>query len=265
MSIKLITQVWDEATDLKNSKLVVMLAYADYANDEGIAWPKVKSIARRARISIRQARRIKQELQEAGYLEAIEKLNGRSAPDVVKVIPKRVTLVTERVSSATAERVTLVTEGVTPVTAERVTLMTGKGDTDDTSYIYNHQEPSNYEPPLEPSESSSSSDLDLESDQEAVEMHLDEDNDDFNFLVKMISENCQLPITEALKDQIQDMLSGHPASHIETAVKKAIEYGVPKMVYVRAILEDEARQRRGERRGDYVTDLPDEFKDIIIG
>lgn len=48
MSVKLSAWVWDgcAAAGIKGNKLLIMLRLADYASDEGIAYPSVATIAR---------------------------------------------------------------------------------------------------------------------------------------------------------------------------------------------------------------------------
>lgn len=71
MSIKLMAEIWDDdedGADLKGSALLVMLALADFASDEGLCWPHVETLARRARISKRQVHRVLLDLGENGYV-----------------------------------------------------------------------------------------------------------------------------------------------------------------------------------------------------
>jgi len=49
MSIKLMTKAWD--TDQKGNDLLVLLAMCDFANDEGILFPSLKTIAKKAKVS----------------------------------------------------------------------------------------------------------------------------------------------------------------------------------------------------------------------
>ena len=67
MSIKIMSQVWETGPS-KQSHLLVMLALSDYANDEGICWPSMSSIAQKARITERGARKIVRELEALGWL-----------------------------------------------------------------------------------------------------------------------------------------------------------------------------------------------------
>lgn len=70
------TLVWEHAPYSEN-KLIVLLALADWSNDEGCSWPCMQRLADKARIDVRSARRIVRVLEAAGLLET-EKGGGRS-------------------------------------------------------------------------------------------------------------------------------------------------------------------------------------------
>ena len=53
MSIHVTKAVWDYSKQQKSGALVVLLAIADYANERGMAWPAVSTLARKARMSTR--------------------------------------------------------------------------------------------------------------------------------------------------------------------------------------------------------------------
>ena len=71
MSIRIMSQVWDNGPEDK-AELVVMLALADFADDEGKCWPSGDAIGKKARMSERNARRILRKLEVDGYLKTIE-------------------------------------------------------------------------------------------------------------------------------------------------------------------------------------------------
>jgi hypothetical protein len=56
MSIKVATQVWN-GSQHKSGDLLVLLALADHADDQGKAWPGIPLLARKARLSQRHTRR----------------------------------------------------------------------------------------------------------------------------------------------------------------------------------------------------------------
>jgi hypothetical protein len=61
MSIKLMTQVWESNVGPATKRLV-LLALADSANDEGVCWPSVATIARKAGASKRRTEEVMAEL-----------------------------------------------------------------------------------------------------------------------------------------------------------------------------------------------------------
>ena len=72
LSIKQMSLVWERA-DVSQGTLLVLLALADWANDAGVCWPSVPAIARKARLSDRQVRRILDELEEQKIITVQEK------------------------------------------------------------------------------------------------------------------------------------------------------------------------------------------------
>lgn len=72
MSIKVITHVWEQSKQ-KGSALLMMLAIADNANDEGEAWPSLKTLAHKTRMSKRNAQMVIKKLEESGELAVKER------------------------------------------------------------------------------------------------------------------------------------------------------------------------------------------------
>ncbi len=70
MSIKVSTGVWQGSRN-KSGNLLVLLAVADHADDQGIAWPGLALLARKARLSQRHARRCLNHLVASGELEIL--------------------------------------------------------------------------------------------------------------------------------------------------------------------------------------------------
>jgi hypothetical protein len=70
MSIKVSTEVW-QGSRHKSGNLLVLLAVADHADDQGTAWPGVRLLARKARLSQRHTRRCLNELVASGELEIL--------------------------------------------------------------------------------------------------------------------------------------------------------------------------------------------------
>jgi hypothetical protein len=67
LSIKLMTAVWESDVQPAGKRLV-LLALADSANDEGVCWPSMATIARKAGIGLSSARKACAALEEEGLL-----------------------------------------------------------------------------------------------------------------------------------------------------------------------------------------------------
>jgi len=70
MSIKVSTAVW-EGSRSKSGNLLVLLALADHADDQGVAWPGGRLLARKARLTQRHIRRCLNQLVASGELEIL--------------------------------------------------------------------------------------------------------------------------------------------------------------------------------------------------
>ena len=71
------SKVWKHSR-AEGSALLLLLAIADFANDDGIAWPSIATLAEKARISERMAQRHVKLLSEMGELEVDYRI-GRSS------------------------------------------------------------------------------------------------------------------------------------------------------------------------------------------
>lgn len=84
MSVRATTAVWFES-EAKGAAKLVLLAIADCANDEGIAWPSMATVARKCGLtSERGVREHVKRLEESGELEVIER-PGRSSVYRIRV------------------------------------------------------------------------------------------------------------------------------------------------------------------------------------
>lgn len=61
------TRVWDHSSQ-KGSELLLLLAIADYADDNGFAWPGLETLANKTRLSIRHTTRLVGQLAETKEL-----------------------------------------------------------------------------------------------------------------------------------------------------------------------------------------------------
>ena len=68
MSIEIMSAVWKGA-EMRGAPLLVLLALADYANESGVCWPSIMTLALKSRVSERQVRRILRGLERNGEIE----------------------------------------------------------------------------------------------------------------------------------------------------------------------------------------------------
>jgi Helix-turn-helix domain len=83
------SQVWEDARIGSQAELLVLLALADHARDDGLCWPSMRSIAAKARIEERSAQRIIRRLIEKGFVELVSKggcIDGQNTPNRYRVI-----------------------------------------------------------------------------------------------------------------------------------------------------------------------------------
>ena len=71
MSIKIMAGVWEHA-QYDGKKLLILLAMADFADDEGLCWPSQETLADKARCSVEYVRTATKAMVEAGDLEIVE-------------------------------------------------------------------------------------------------------------------------------------------------------------------------------------------------
>src|SRR5882724_7730254 len=89
MSIRLMSQVWEDTRIGSHAELLVLLALADHARDDGLCWPSMRSIAGKARIEERSAQRIVRRLIEKGFVELVSRggcIDGQNTPNRYRVI-----------------------------------------------------------------------------------------------------------------------------------------------------------------------------------
>ena len=67
------SQVWEDARIESQPELLVLLALADHARDDGVCWPSIRTIAAKARVEERSAQRIIRRLIEKGLVEIVAK------------------------------------------------------------------------------------------------------------------------------------------------------------------------------------------------
>ncbi len=77
MSLVAMNRIWDQSTQT-GTPLVILLALADRADEDGICWPGVDWIAQRARLQPRQARNVLRSLEESGDIIIATSKGGRN-------------------------------------------------------------------------------------------------------------------------------------------------------------------------------------------
>jgi hypothetical protein len=80
MAVRVMHQVWEQATDVQGSDLLVLLALADWANDDGVCWPSIPRLAAKARVSVRTAQYTIGRLVSRGYVR-VDPGGGRRLPN----------------------------------------------------------------------------------------------------------------------------------------------------------------------------------------
>lgn len=134
MAIRWTEEVWGLGRH-GGGKLLVLLALADFANNDGEAWPSIDSLAEKVRLSPRHVQRLLRELEEDGEIEAVGgHAAGRSNTTTYRfLLPKGDAGVTVSAASAEREKVTSATEKVTPASE--------KGDARVTRSVMNQEQP----------------------------------------------------------------------------------------------------------------------------
>src|ERR1700719_2286930 len=88
MSIRVMTSVWDDARTQAHSELLVLLALADWANDEGHCWPTISALAAKARLSERAVQQILGRLTATGRIRRVQG-GGRGRANQYQVVVAR--------------------------------------------------------------------------------------------------------------------------------------------------------------------------------
>lgn len=89
MSVRMMARVWDSGIE-DRSELLVMLALADFCDDDGKCWPSMARIAEKARTTERGAQKIVRRLEACGWL-SVDTGNGRGGCNRYTLNPERET------------------------------------------------------------------------------------------------------------------------------------------------------------------------------
>lgn len=87
MSIQAMTAVWANSRH-DGPRLLLLLAIADYANDEGVAFPSITALRRKARLGKTQCYDALAVLKGSGELEILERGGGRTTTRY-RVVPAK--------------------------------------------------------------------------------------------------------------------------------------------------------------------------------
>lgn len=87
MSIKIMSLVWENGPEVQAERFV-LLALADFANDDGECWPSVTTVAKKTCMSIRGVQQIMRRLEAQGWLRT-EQNAGRNGCNKYVVTPAR--------------------------------------------------------------------------------------------------------------------------------------------------------------------------------
>lgn len=90
MSIRVMSEVFDESA-ARGNRLLVLVILADTSNDDGVAWPKIATVARKSRLSERGVQKIIKELEAIGELRVYEGgfLDGKNQSSTYHVLTGR--------------------------------------------------------------------------------------------------------------------------------------------------------------------------------
>ncbi len=94
MSLKLLTVVWEKAP-YKDGALLLLLALADWSDDDGLAWPSVEGLAFKARMGERHARRILRTFEADGFV-TVEQRGTQHRPNSYRISVAKLLALPER-------------------------------------------------------------------------------------------------------------------------------------------------------------------------
>ena len=94
-------QIWGSSPQ-KGTRLLMLLAIADHANDDGIAWPSQTHLAEKCRMSKRQAQNLIKDLVSTDELHIEEVGTGRGHSTIYRVKPTS-TFNDQRAKSSTSK------------------------------------------------------------------------------------------------------------------------------------------------------------------
>ena len=117
MSVKAISWVWDNSP-YEVGALLVHLALADVANDDhnNELWMNQDKIAGKARLSVRQVRRILETMVSEGFLELLEQGGGRGRTTRYRMVMETGQIVPVSNKTGHREQENRTSGAITPIT-----------------------------------------------------------------------------------------------------------------------------------------------------
>lgn len=85
MSLRTMTIVWSQSETKDTAELLLLLAIADRAGDDGVAWPSITELAEKTRLSERHVYRLVKLLTEDGRLQLRKAQRGRRRVSVYRL------------------------------------------------------------------------------------------------------------------------------------------------------------------------------------
>lgn len=117
MSLKLLTLVWEKAP-VKDGALLLLLALADWADDEGVAFPSVEGLAFKARMGERHARRLLREFEADGVIST-EQRGVHHRPNSYRICVEKLRALPERLKCPPSSEGVRESEDRTPTSEKR--------------------------------------------------------------------------------------------------------------------------------------------------
>jgi hypothetical protein len=126
MSIKVMSRVWDQSKQ-DGPHLLLILALADHASDDGVCWPGIPKLAEKVRKSERQVKRLLRSLEESGELY-INRCTGRGNSNLYYIT---VGYTRDEIIHTLAKRFDFASTEAEEI-ASQIIMLQEKGDTGDT-------------------------------------------------------------------------------------------------------------------------------------
>jgi hypothetical protein len=84
MSLRVTSKVWDKAP-YKRGMLLALLAMADWADDDGVCWPKIEQLKKKSRLTESGVQLCLRKFQEDGVIRVIKESKGPGKPRIYQL------------------------------------------------------------------------------------------------------------------------------------------------------------------------------------